>query len=132
MSQFDCSESDLLSKLIWYGALLSILCSCKDSRSPDNSDAGGTLVIATAGDANTLFPPLAATTTAVAATELIFDVLADVGPQLNTIGDAQFRPRLADTWQWFNDSLAIAFHINPKAKWHDGSPVRAGDIRFTF
>ena len=48
------------------------------------------------------------------------------------VGDAGFTPKLADTWQWYNDSLAIAFHLNSKAKWHDGRSVRADDIIFTF
>ncbi|MEA2763479.1 MAG: peptide/nickel transport system substrate-binding protein [Gemmatimonadaceae bacterium] len=30
------------------------------------------------------------------------------------------------------DSLSIAFHINPRAKWHDGQPVRSSDVRFTL
>ena len=30
------------------------------------------------------------------------------------------------------DSLELAFHINPQAKWHDGRDVTARDVQFTF
>ncbi|HEY5087711.1 MAG TPA: peptide ABC transporter substrate-binding protein, partial [Gemmatimonadaceae bacterium] len=56
----------------------------------------------------------------------------DIGPALNTIGDGGFTPRLADSWTWAPDSSWIAFHLNPRARWHDGQRVRASDVRFTF
>jgi peptide/nickel transport system substrate-binding protein len=92
----------------------------------------GTVVVATTGDADILFPPLVASTAGRQATELIYDGLADVGLDLNTIGDASFRPQLATTWQWSSDSLSIAFHLTPSAKWHDGRPLRSDDVKFTF
>jgi peptide/nickel transport system substrate-binding protein len=48
------------------------------------------------------------------------------------VNDAGFSPRLADRWTWSRDSLSIAFHINPRAKWHDGQPVHSSDVRFTL
>lgn len=72
------------------------------------------------------------TTTGRQVTELIYDYLAEVGPELNTTSDRGFRKRLADRWEWSADSLAIAFHINPDARWHDGHAVGANDVRFTF
>jgi len=62
----------------------------------------------------------------------IFDNLADIGPALNTVGDAGFTPRLSDRWKWASDSMSVWFHINPLARWHDGVPVTAEDVRFTF
>ncbi|MDQ2890132.1 MAG: peptide ABC transporter substrate-binding protein [Gemmatimonadota bacterium] len=93
---------------------------------------GGSLVVATAGDADNLFPPLTMTGQGRQVVDQIFDYLADIGPSLNTIGDEGFTPRLADSWSWAPDSSSIAFHINARARWHDGKPVRASDVRFTF
>jgi len=62
----------------------------------------------------------------------IFDDLADIGPELNAVGDAGFTPRLASRWRWAPDSLSIDFQIDPRARWHDGMPVRAEDVRFTY
>jgi peptide/nickel transport system substrate-binding protein len=51
---------------------------------------------------------------------------------MSTVGDAGFTPRLAAKWTWSRDSLSIAFSIDPRARWHDGKPVRATDVRFTY
>jgi len=92
----------------------------------------GTVVIASGADADFLFPPLTATAVGKSIEEQIFEPLADVGDSLNVIGDAGFVPRLADSWTWAPDSLSIAFHLNPRARWHDGQPVTARDVRFTY
>ena len=62
----------------------------------------------------------------------VFDRLAEIGPALGTIGDAGFAPRLAKSWAWAADSLSIAFSLDPRAHWHDGVPVKAEDVRYTF
>ncbi|MDQ6689412.1 MAG: peptide ABC transporter substrate-binding protein [Gemmatimonadota bacterium] len=96
------------------------------------ADPGGTLVISTTGDPGTLFPPLVGTTQGKQIAEQIYDYLADVGPEMNTRGDQGFRPQLTDGWRWSADSLSIAFHMNPRARWHDGKSVSAHDVQFTF
>ncbi|GAC1418183.1 MAG: peptide-binding protein [Gemmatimonadaceae bacterium] len=93
---------------------------------------GGTIVLSSAADADILFPPLTMSLQGKQVVDQIFDNLADIGPSLNTVADAGFTPRLADRWQWSPDSMSIAFHINPRARWHDGVPVSAEDVRYTF
>lgn len=107
---------------------------CNNAKTSDASatSTGGTLVVATPADADNLFPPLTMTNGGRQVVDQIFDYLADIGPALNTIGDGGFTPRLADSWAWAPDSSWIAFHLNPRARWHDGQPVRASDVRFTF
>jgi peptide/nickel transport system substrate-binding protein len=96
------------------------------------ASGGGTLVVSTASDADNLFPPLIMSTQGRQVAEQLFEPLADVGDSLNVFGDAGFIPRLADSWTWSADSMSIAFHLNPRALWHDGKPVRASDVRFTI
>ena len=93
---------------------------------------GGTIVLSSAADADVLFPPLTLTLMGKQIVDQVFDNLADIGPSLNTVGDAGFTPRLADRWQWGADSQSVAFHMNPRARWHDGVPVNAEDVRYTF
>ncbi|MFN2604381.1 MAG: peptide ABC transporter substrate-binding protein [Gemmatimonadaceae bacterium] len=112
--------------------LAFVLAACVDHRSNAVADNGGTLVISATADPGTLFPPILVTTQAKQITEQIYDYLADVGPEMNTRGDRYFRPALSDSWRWSADSLSIAFHINPHARWHDGKLVTARDVRFTF
>lgn len=95
------------------------------------ADIGGTLVITTPADLGTLLPPLIERITDRQATDLLYDRLADIGDNLNSIGDKGFKPQLAERWEWAPDSLSIAFHLNPHAKWHDGIPVRASDVRYS-
>ena len=105
---------------------------CRDSPNEDRFARSGTLVIGTTGDADMLFPPLIASSVGRQITEQIYDYLAGIGPEMNTIGDVGFRPQLANSWQWSDDSLTIAFKIDPDARWHDGRSVSADDVRFTF
>ena len=102
------------------------------SERPRSTAGGGTLVVSTASDADNLFPPLIMSTQGRQVAEQIFEPLADVGDSLNVFGDAGFIPRLADSWSWAADSLSIAFHLNPRARWHDGKAVRANDVKFTI
>ncbi len=95
-------------------------------------DVGGTVIIATAAEPTTLFPPVAASTQAGAVVDQLFDRLADLGDSLETIGDRGFRPRLAERWAWAPDSLSITFTLARAARWHDGEPVTSRDVAFSF
>jgi peptide/nickel transport system substrate-binding protein len=107
------------------------LCACAGERNSASS-AGGTLVIAAGGDPDVLIPALASSVQATQVNDLVYDRLADIGDSLNILNDAGFKPRLSDRWVWASDSLSIAFHLDPRAKWHDGQPVHSNDVRFTF
>jgi peptide/nickel transport system substrate-binding protein len=114
--------------------LLSLaLASCGGGdRAASGGEAGGTLVVTSAADAQTVLPPLVGDNVGAAVRDLVFDRLANINDDIVTIGDKGFTPRLADRWEWSPDSLSVAFHVNPRARWHDGQPVRADDVRFTY
>jgi peptide/nickel transport system substrate-binding protein len=111
---------------------LALFAGCSGSESTPGGKPGGTLTISTGGDPDILIPSLVSTVQAAQMVDLMYDRLAEIGDSLNTVNDAGFTPRLADRWTWSPDSLSIAFHINPRAKWHDGQPVRSSDVRFTL
>src|SRR5467141_4997092 len=111
---------------------VALFAGCVGSESTPGSKPGGTLAISIGGDPDVLIPSLVSTVQAAQMVDLVYDRLADIGDSLNVVGDAGFTPRLADRWTWSPDSLSIAFHINPRAKWHDGQPVRSSDVRFTL
>jgi peptide/nickel transport system substrate-binding protein len=91
------------------------------------------VVVATAVDPDALLPPLVASTAGKQVMDLLFDHLADPRDgAIRTDGDAGFQPRLASRWTWAPDSLSIAFTIDSTAKWHDGQPVTAEDVRFSW
>lgn len=41
-------------------------------------------------------------------------------------------PELAQSWDVSDDGRVYTFHLNPKAMWHDGKPVTAADVEYTF
>ncbi len=116
-----------------YAGLLCALavCGCVGTESSSAKNTGGTLAISTGGDPDALIPSLVQSVQGAQITDMIYDRLADIGDSINILNDRGFTPRLADHWTWGADSLSIAFHINPKAKWHDGISVRSSDVRFT-
>jgi peptide/nickel transport system substrate-binding protein len=107
-------------------------CSPDSARNIEGKGKAGTIVISASADADALLPPLILSVQGKQIADQIFDNLADIGDGLNTIGDAGFTPRLATSWSWAPDSSWIDFSINPMARWHDGEPVRANDVAFTF
>jgi peptide/nickel transport system substrate-binding protein len=114
-------------------ALTIVAAGCSEhAPGPGVGDSGGTMVISTTADPGTLFPPHVTSVQAKQITEQIYDYLADVGPDFNTRSDKGYRPGLADGWRWSSDSLVLTFHINPRAKWHDGRSATARDVQFTF
>ncbi|AMW04320.1 hypothetical protein GEMMAAP_04630 [Gemmatimonas phototrophica] len=107
-------------------------CGGDDQSDQASGENGGTLIVVVPAEPSTLFPPQIVGTQGGAVVSAIFDKLADIGPALETNGDAGFQPRLATSWTWATDSLSIAFSIDSAARWHDGKPVRAADVAYTF
>jgi len=108
-------------------------CSANDqSRESSGGDIGGTLIVPTLGDARDMFPPFVADLGGRTIQDLVFDRLAEIDTTLVTSGDKTFTPQLAQKWTWAADSLSIAFSIDPRARWHDGKPVTANDVRYSF
>ena len=122
--------------LLLAGALAAAGCGRADGEGTADADmraATAGVVIATAADADALVPPLVATTAGKQVVDLLFDHLAaPATAPVETVGDAGFRPELARRWTWAADSLSIAFELDPEARWHDGKPVTAPDVRFSF
>ncbi len=117
-----------------YALPLWVLTACGGTDGPPDApgEAGGTLIVVTPAEPSTLFPPRVIGTQGAAIIGAIFDRLAEIGPALETYGDEGFQPRLATAWRWAADSLSIAFMLDSAAHWHDGKPVRAADVVYTF
>lgn len=115
--------------LLGLGALpLAIACS---SRGSCKGDYCGTIVFVTANNPKTLLPTELDNTAGRDIDEQLFLRLADLGMATNTVGDSGFVPRLATRWEW-DDPKTLVFHLDPRARWHDGVPVTANDVAFTF
>ena len=113
-------------------AALAALAACGEPRRPAPAGEsagpayGGTLVIAGANDLETLNP--------LAASEkwgqefirfALFLPLIRYGPRL------EYEPALAESWELLGDT-GVVFRLRRDVRWHDGRPVTAEDVAFTF
>ena len=113
--------------------IAAITMACGTERGTGSSSpTGGTVIASIPGDAADIFPAFVGEQNGAAVRDLVFDRLAAIGPGLNTVGDKGFTPELAKSWTWASDSLSIAFSLDPKARWHDGKPVTAADVKYSF
>ncbi|HUF26898.1 MAG TPA: ABC transporter substrate-binding protein [Gemmatimonadaceae bacterium] len=112
-------------------ALLVAAIACAE-RGSSNAPSGGTLIVTIGADADHLLPPLITGLVGRQVADLMYYRLAELTPPIRTAGDEGFEPRLASRWRWAADSLSIAFDLDPRAQWHDGTPVRAKDVVFTY
>lgn len=107
----------------------ALLGACREApRCP--GDWCGTAVLVSQ-EPGVLLPPVTQTDADFWITEMVFSKLAELGSGLNTVGDSGFVPELAEAWTWENPTT-VRFRLNPKAHWHDGQPVTAQDVAFTF
>src|SRR5262245_51149340 len=113
-------------------ATILALSACTSAERAPAGDVGGTLLIALPAEPATLLPVYLEQIQEKEIADQIFDVLAEIGPDLNTLGDAGWSPRLAESWKWAADSQSIAFRLHPGARWHDGQRVTSTDVKFSF
>ena len=91
----------------------------------------GTVVVAAVGEPASVFPPLTYETVGRDIGDLIYEKLADLIPHRATIDEAAYAPALATRWERV-DSLTWRFTLRSGAQWHDGQPVTAEDVRYSF
>lgn len=86
---------------------------------------GGTLVMAETQSPEGMFNPLFSETVYDSqVNDMVFEPLNKVDPLGNPI------PALAMDWE--RDDLTYTFYLDDRAKFHDGEPVTAHDVEFTF
>src|SRR2546422_6023398 len=100
-------------RLAVLGVLLLVACARREGCTGDYC---GTLVIATAGEPQSLLPPLLTAAVDQAVSDQLFLRLADIGRSTNTVGDEDFQPQLAQRGEWA-DSVTLVFHLDPRARW---------------
>ena len=60
----------------------------------------------------------------------IYNQLIEYNPETEDPFD--LRGDLATKWELSKDGKVYTFHLNPKAKWHDGKPVTAEDVVYSL
>jgi len=117
------------ARILPLAILMLAACRGSDRNAPA---APSTLVMTLPADADNLLPPFSTNETSVQVGSVLFERLAEIGDSLRYVGDGGFVPALSNSWTWAPDSMSIAFHLDPKAHWHDGVPVRAADVLYSY
>jgi len=109
--------------------LVLLLLGCNQRRAA--CDNCGTVVVAATGEPSSLVPPLVFETVGRDISDQVFERLADLESGSSPLEASAYRPGLAQRWERI-DSLNWRFHLRPEARWHDGEPVTAADVAFSF
>ena len=92
----------------------------------DSTPRGGTLVVAINADPGHLNPAITTSGATHTAAELIFNGLLGRDER----GDPT--PDLAERWTIEKGGAVYRFRLRDGVTWHDGKPVTAADVKFTF
>src|SRR3546814_4003374 len=90
-----------------------------------NAPKGGTLTLSADGTFDTFNPFNAKGTAGAGGTIAVETLMVNGDDEAFTMYGL-----LAETIEWPEDRSWIIFHLNPKARWHDGKPVTADDVIF--
>ena len=107
-------------------------CSHKDEESTarnltDSGPAYGDIIVeGSIGDASNLIPILSSDSTSHEISGLVFNGLVKYDKDVNIVGD------LTESWDVSSDGLVITFHLRKGVKWHDGYPLTARDVLYTY
>ncbi len=112
--------------------LLALLPAGTRFSSAPQSPPAGTIVILNSVLPTTPVPTLYSSDVASREVgDLMFLRLAELGPTLRTSDEKAFEPRLARSWKR-RDPLTLAFELDARARWQDGTPVTAEDVVYTM
>lgn len=89
-------------------------------------ERGGTMVIAISGEPNAIVGFLHTDTGGHSIAANIFSGLVGFNEKFEPV------PELAESWEISDDGTTYTFHLQKNAKFHDGKPVTAEDVAFTF
>jgi peptide/nickel transport system substrate-binding protein len=108
------------------GALLlgvAVLAGCPGA---DRERPGGTVIVGVRADFSGMNP--------ITNSSLVTDHIMKFGlftPLIQYDGDLNPSPHLAESWEMHGDT-AVTFTLRDDVRWHDGQPVTAEDVKFTF
>lgn len=91
------------------------------------ANKGGQVIYASSSDLQTLQALLVSDAVSALIVSRVFETLVGASP-INGLP----APGLADYWELAEDGVTYTFHLHQNAKWHDGTPLTAEDVKFSF
>ena len=93
----------------------------------ENAPKGGNFVINLGGEPPTIHPITSTDVYASAVQSYVCEGLLTRDPETY-----EFKPRLAEKWEISKDNKTFTFTLRKDAVFHDGKPVTAEDVKFSF
>jgi glutathione transport system substrate-binding protein len=87
---------------------------------------GGTLVYASTADIISLDPPNVSDTISGAVVQMVYEGLVGFTSEMAVV------PRLAESWTVSSDGLQWTFKLRRGVRFHDGTPMNAQAVKYTF
>lgn len=117
----------LLKAVSLYVLVFALVClpSCRKNQEPTKL-LGGTLIVGQTLKPSTLNPILEFSGVSAQITCLIYDGLIKTGSK------GEVLPHLASSWEIKQDGWEWLFFLRKGVKFHDGHPLTAKDVEFTF
>ncbi len=91
-----------------------------------SEDAGGTLVAAIGAEPDQLDPHVTSAYVSFQVLENVFDTLVEPDENLEMV------PSLAESWEVSEDGLTYTFTLRDGVTWHDGTPLTADDVVYSY
>jgi peptide/nickel transport system substrate-binding protein len=108
-------------------ALTLLLSACSPGSRVDLGDAAaGNLIAAIAGEPDQLDPHKSTAYFSFEVLENVFDTLVEPD------ADLRMRPALAQSWEVSPDQLTWTFRLRPDVTFHDGRPLTAEDVVYSY
>ena len=116
-----------IQKVLGLGLLLAaslfLLPRCSPRVPPDPE----TLVYHLPSEPDTLNPLTATDAYASRINGFLYDTLIERDNET-----LEFKPKMAKSWEISDDKLTYTFHLRDDIKWHDGKPVTADDVVYSY
>jgi peptide/nickel transport system substrate-binding protein len=100
--------------------------SCAPAQRVDLGQSAGNLIAGISGEPDQLDPQKTSAYFSFEVLENVFDTLVEPDAEL------VMRPALAQWWETAPDELTWTFHLRPGVTFHDGSPLTAADVVYSY
>lgn len=117
----------IVSLLMAFGVSMSWAAIPKYAEPNLNAPKGGTFVRNLGGEPPTVHPIMGTDTYSQRVFDMVMDTLLE-----RKFTDWEWVPRLAEKYEISKDGKTYTFWLRKNATWHDGKPVTAEDVKFSF
>lgn len=109
-----------------FAAVALVATACAPAQRVDLGQGSGNLIAAIAGEPDQLDPHKTSAYFSFQVLENVFDTLVEPA------ADLTMAPALAQSWETSPDQLTWTFRLRPGVTFHDGSPLTADDVVYSY